>query len=181
MKALLDIWPVLIFFVVYQLYDIYVATGAIMVAMGLQYGFLWWRYRHLSPVQVVTLLLVVVFGGATLMLRNPHFIQWKPTILQWLFAVAFFISQFVGEKPLIHRLLGTHMVLPQAVWKRLNGIWIAFFMVSGVINLFVVYTFDEATWVQFRMFGFLGMTLLFVLAQGIWLSKYMSEDTKPEE
>ena len=173
MKQFLDLWPVILFFVVYQLQDIYVATAAIIAAVALQSAFLWWQNRNLTPVQALTLLLIVLFGGATLALRDPRFIQWKPTILQWVLATVFAASHFVGKKLLICRLLDSQIELPVAVWQRLNLVWIAFFLLSGLANLLVAYGFDEATWVRFKLFGLLGMTFLFVLAQGIWLSRYL--------
>lgn len=176
MKQILDIWPVILFFVVYQLQDIYAATAAILVAVVVQSGFFWWQNRRLSVVQTLTLVLVVLFGGATLLLRDPRFIQWKPTIVQWILAIAFAASHFVGDKLLIRRLLDAQVTLPHAIWIRLNLLWIAFFVLSGAVNLFVAYSFDEAIWVKFKLFGLLGMTFLFVLAQGLWLSRYLPED-----
>ena len=176
MKQLLDIWPILLFFIVYQVQDIYAATAAIVVAVVVQSGFFWWRNRRLSSVQTLTLVLVVLFGGATLLLRDPLFIQWKPTILQWIFAIAFVASHFVGDKLLIRRLLGGQIKLPDNIWKRLSLLWVAFFVLSGAVNLYVAYTFDEAIWVRFKLFGMLGMTFCFILAQGVWLSRYMLDE-----
>ena len=179
MKQLLDIWPVILFFLVYQWYGIYAATAAIMVAVVLQSAFLWWKNRRLSLMQMVTLLLIVLFGGATLVLHNPLFIQWKPTLLQWVFALVFAGSHFVGDKLAIQRLLDSQLALPPMVWKRVNLAWIVFFIVSGAANLLVAYSFDEETWVRFKLFGLLGMTFIFIVIQGIWLSRYLSEDPPP--
>lgn len=177
MKQLLDIWPVILFFLVYQWYGIYVATASIMIAVVVQSVLIWWKSRRLSPMQTVTLFLIVLFGGATLVLHDPLFIQWKPTLLQWIFALVFVGSHFVGDKPAIQRLLGSQMVLPPVIWKRVNFSWIVFFIVSGAANLFVAYSFDEETWVRFKLFGLLGMTFVFIVIQGIWLSRYLSEDS----
>ena len=178
MKQLLDLWPVVLFFLVYQFQDIYVATMAIIAAVVLQSAFIWWRHKRLSTVQILTLVLVVLFGGATLMLRDPRFIQWKPTILQWIFAIAFITSHFVGEKLMIVRMLGSQLELPPPIWKKLNISWVVFFIVSGAANLFVAYSFDEAIWVKFKLFGLMGMTFLFIIVQVIWLSRFLPENTK---
>lgn len=179
MKPLLDLWPVLLFFVVYQWYSIYVATAVLMGAVVVHSLLIWWRERRLSPAQLLTLVLILPFGGATLVLQDPRFIQWKPTLLQWLMAVAFAGSHFIGEKPLIRRLLDQQVTLPPFVWTRLSLAWIGFFLLSGAVNLFVAYTFDEATWVSFKLFGLLGMTVLFVLLQGVWLARYLPEEGGP--
>lgn len=150
-----------------------------MVAVVLQSAFLWWKNRRLSLMQMVTLLLIVLFGGATLVLHNPLFIQWKPTLLQWVFALVFAGSHFVGDKLAIQRLLDSQLALPPMVWKRVNLAWIVFFIVSGAANLLVAYSFDEETWVRFKLFGLLGMTFIFIVIQGIWLSRYLSEDPPP--
>ncbi|MBF0461644.1 MAG: septation protein A [Magnetococcales bacterium] len=173
MKPFLDLWPVLLFFIVYQWYTIYVATAALMGAVVVHSLLVWWRERRLSPAQLLTLALVLPFGGATLVLHEPRFIQWKPTLLQWLMALAFAGSHFVGQKPLIRRLLDTQVELPPFVWTRLSLAWIGFFVLSGAANLFVAYHFDEATWVSFKLFGLLGMTVLFILLQGVWLARYL--------
>ena len=175
MKPLLDLWPVIVFFIVYQWYSIYIATAVLMAAVGVHSLLVWWQERRLTPMQWLTLGLVVLFGGATLILHEPRFIQWKPTLLQWLMALAFAGSHFIGEKPLIRRLLDAQVVLPPTVWTRLSLAWIGFFLFSGAVNLWVAYTFDEATWVSFKLFGLLGMTFLFILLQGIWLARHVSD------
>ncbi len=177
MKQLLDLWPVLLFFVVYQWSTIYVATAVLMGAVVVHSLLVWRGERRLSPMQGLTLVLVLLFGGATLVLHDPRFIQWKPTLVQWLMALAFAGSHFIGQKPLIRRLLDAQIQLPPAVWTRLSLAWIGFFLFSGAANLFVAYTFDEATWVAFKLFGLLGMTFLFVLLQGIWLARHLPETT----
>ena len=175
MKPLLDLWPVCVFFIAYQWYSIYIATAVLMAAVGVHSLLTWWRERRLTPMQWLTLGLVVLFGGATLILHEPRFIQWKPTLLQWLMALAFAGSHFIGKKPLIRRLLDAQVVLPSAVWTRLSLSWIGFFLFSGAANLWVAYHFDEATWVSFKLFGLLGMTFLFILLQGIWLARHVSD------
>jgi intracellular septation protein len=115
--------------------------------------------------------LVLVFGGLTLLVHDATFIKWKPTIVNWLFAVAFLVSQFMKGPSIIQRMLGENVTLESADWKRLNLMWVAFFAVSGVLNLWVAYNFDEATWVNFKLFGLMGLTLVFALLQGVWIAR----------
>lgn len=177
MKPLLDLWPVVLFFIVYQWYSIYVATAVLMGAVGVHSLWVWRQTGQLSPMQLLTLVLVLLFGGATLLLQEPRFIQWKPTLLQWLMALAFAGSHFIGQKPLIRRLLDAQLVLPTTVWTRLSLAWIGFFLFSGAVNLWVAYRFDEQTWVSFKLFGLLGMTILFILGQGLWLARHLPDPT----
>ncbi len=178
MKQLIDLWPVLLFFVTYQWSTIYTATAVLMAAVSLNSAVIWWQHRQLTPMQWTTLLLVVLFGGATLLLHDPRFIQWKPTLLNGLMAIAFAGSHFIGEKPLIRRLLDSQISLPQPLWSRLSLAWIGFFLFSGLLNLFVAYNFDEATWVSFKLFGLLGLTLLFVILQSLWLARHLPNESE---
>lgn len=176
MKQLVELWPIVLFFIVYQWQGIYTATATMIVGVAIQSAFLWFKNKTLKPVQWLTLVLVVVFGGATLIVRDPRFIQWKPTVLQWILGLVFAASHFISEKRLIQRLLDSQLELPQTVWNRLSQAWIAFFLFSGGVNLYVAYNYEEATWVNFKLFGLLGLTFVFVLAQGVWLSKYLPKD-----
>ncbi len=178
MKLLAEFWPVLLFFLVYNRAGIYTATAALIAAMLIQAAWEWWRKRRLQPMQVVTLVLVVLFGGATLLLRDPRFIQLKPTVLQWLMAVVFAGSHLVGDRVIIRRLLDSQLTLPDPVWVRLNLSWVMFFVFSGALNLFVANNFDEATWVQFKLFGLMGLTLIFVVAQGLFLARHVEPDSE---
>jgi len=174
MKLLFDLLPILLFFVAYKLYDIYVATAVAIAAGLLQVAYVWLRHRRLEKTHVATALLLLVFGGLTLALRDETFIKWKPTILDWLFAAAFLGSQFVGtRKPLVQRMMSGTVTVSDPVWERLNGLWVLFFVVMGVLNLVVVYNFDTDTWVNFKLFGMLGLTLVFVVAQAFYLARHM--------
>lgn len=173
MQLLFDFFPVIAFFVAYKLSDIYVATGVILVAVVIQAVVQWVRHRKLSPMMLTSTVLVLVFGGLTLFIHDKTFIQWKPTVVNWLFAAAFLASQFFGERPLIQRMMGAQLSLDRGAWLKLNGLWIAFFVFMGAINLYVAYNFDEATWVNFKLFGILGLTLAFVVIQGFWLAAKM--------
>ncbi|HLF12295.1 MAG TPA: septation protein A [Gammaproteobacteria bacterium] len=175
MQLLIDFLPVIIFFVVYRFYGIYVATVAIIVAMAIQIGFQWFVQHKVNKMLLVSGVLVALFGGITLALRDPVFIQWKPTIVNWLFAAAFLGSQFFGGKTLIERIMGHAVQLEPLMWRQLNMIWVANFLVLGAANLYVVYNFDESTWVNFKLFGMFGLTLLTAIGQAIWIASRTSQ------
>lgn len=178
MKFLSDFFPVLLFFIAYKIYDIYVATAVAIVASFVQVGFHWMKHRRVETMHLVTLAIIVVFGGATLLLEDELFIKWKPTVINWLFAVVFLGSHFIGKKTVIERMMGQAITLPSQVWFKLNVSWILFFTVTGLINLYVVYNFDTDTWVNFKLFGLMGLTVAFVLLQLPFLTKYIKEDAE---
>lgn len=177
MKFLFEFFPILLFFLAYKLGDIYLATSTAIIASLVQVG--WSRYSkgHFEKMPLVTLGTITLLGGATLLLRDEMFIKWKPTAIYWVFAVAFLISHFVGKKPLLQRTLEHTINLPSKIWTQLNLSWIAFFTLLGGANLYVVYHFDTDTWVNFKLFGTLGLTLLFVIAQGIYMARHSVEPT----
>jgi intracellular septation protein len=170
MQLFIDFLPVIVFFAVYQFYGIYAATGAIIVAMAAQIAYQWIAHRKVSKMLLISGALVAVLGGVTLALRNPVFVQWKPTIVNWLFAVAFLGSQFIGRQTLIERVMGHAIQLDAPTWRQLNMIWVANFAILGAANLYVVYNFDEATWVNFKLFGMLGLTILTAIGQALWIA-----------
>jgi len=175
MKFLFDFLPVLLFFIAYKLFDIYTATGVAIVATLAQSGWLWITTRKVGTMQLTTLAIILVFGGLTLFLHDEQFIKWKPTVINWLFGGAFLLSQVVGRQTAIERLLGSNLTLPPLVWRRLNLAWTAFFFILGGINLYVMTYYDRDTWVNFKLFGMLGLTLLFVVAQSFYLSSFIKE------
>jgi len=175
MKFLFDFFPVLFFFVAYKVYDIYVATSVLIIACLIQTVGHWAVHRKFEKSHVITLLLVSLFGGATLLLQDEMFIKWKPSVINWLFGTAFLGSQFIGRKNLIERMLGAQLELPQPVWRNLNSAWGSFFIALGFLNLYVVYNFSTDIWVNFKMFGLLGLTLAFMLLQGLYLARYLKE------
>jgi intracellular septation protein len=177
MQLLFDFFPVIAFFAAYKLADIYVATAVIIAAVLIQVVVQWVRHRKISPMMLISTALVLVFGTITLLVHDKTFIQWKPTVLNWLFGAGFLVSQFVGEQPIIQRLMGANLTLERAVWLKLNLMWVAFFGLMGALNLYVAYSFDESTWVNFKLFGMMGLTLVFALVQGVWLSSKMPADT----
>jgi intracellular septation protein len=173
MKFVVDLLPVLLFFAAYHLYDIYVATAAAIAAAVIQAGVTWIRHRRVETAQQVTLGLLLVFGGLTLALRDPDFIKWKPTVVNWLFAAAFFVSGLILERNLLRRIMDHSISLPERVWQRLNWAWVGFFLLLGATNLFVAYRFPEPVWVNFKLFGLTGLTLLFVIGQGIYMARHL--------
>lgn len=177
MQLLFDFFPVIAFFIAYKLADIYVATGVIIVAVIIQMAVQWIRHRKISPMMLISAVLVLVFGTITLLVHDKTFIQWKPTVLNWLFAAGFLVSQFVGEQPVIQRLMGSNLQLERPVWLKLNLMWVGFFVLMGALNLYVAFSFEESTWVNFKLFGMLGLTLVFALLQGVWLSSKMPPDS----
>lgn len=183
MQLLFDFLPVIAFFVAYKLADIFVATLVIIVATVLQVAIHWLRTRRVNPMHLVSAGLVLVFGGLTLAIRDAAFIMWKPTVVNWLFAAAFALSfwQRLSARPLIRRLMAAadaEFSLEPQVWRRLNWMWIAFFLLMGAANLVVFRNFSEAAWVNFKLYGMLGLTLVFIVIQGAWLASQSRHDEK---
>ncbi|MFW5450623.1 MAG: septation protein A [Methylophagaceae bacterium] len=189
MKLFFDFLPIVLFFIAYkfgggiyqwdgQEYDIkgiYVATAVMIVASILQVTITWLLTRKVEKSHLITLVLVLILGGATLWLQNPNFIKWKPTAVNWLFALGFLGAQLFTNKTLLERMMAEHIQLPDAIWSRLNIAWILFFIISGLANLYVAFNYSEATWVNFKLFGLLGMTIIFIVGQSIYLAQYAEE------
>lgn len=177
MKLLIDFFPILLFFLSYKFFGIYVATGVAIGASIIQVIWHWIRNRNFDMMQVVTLLIIVVLGGATLSLHNELFIKWKPTAINWIFATVFLCSHLT-KTTIIQRLMQQNISLPLNIWQRLNISWVVFFFLTGLANLYVVYHYDTNTWVNFKLFGLLGLTVIFVILQAIFLSKHVKSDAK---
>jgi intracellular septation protein len=171
MQFLIDLLPVIAFFIAYKLADIYVATGVLIVGVLLQTAWSWIRHRKVSPMLLTSAVLVLVFGGLTLLIHDPVFIKWKPSIVNWLFACAFLASQWWPGPTIVQRLMGENVTLDDGSWTRLNLAWVGFFVFAGALNLYVAFNYDEATWVNFKLFGLMGLTLVFALAQGVWIAR----------
>jgi len=213
MKQLFDFFPILLFFILYKFYldlpdelilgvnswvplmdltpgdstdAIYLATLAAILVTLVQVLLAAAVVRKVEKMPLITLALLIVFGGATLALKDPVFIQWKPTAINWLFALVFLGSHLVGDKPLIQRMMGHAIEIREArVWMQLNLAWVGFFVVSGLANIVVApeidpfgLHFSEDTWVDFKLFGLMGMTLAFVIAQAFFLARYMPDTDK---
>ncbi len=180
MQLFVDYLPIVIFFASYFYADIYFATGVLMGVMPVFLAIQWLMTRQLNKIYAASTGLVLILGAATLALRNPQFLFWKPTVLNWAIALVFVGSQFIGAKPIVQRMMGSAVELQAAQWTRLNLIWTAFFLVIGALNIYVAYSFSEATWVKFKLFGMLGLTLVFVIVQTIWLTTIMAKEEKSE-
>jgi intracellular septation protein len=178
MKLLFDLFPVILFFIVFKVAGVFAATASAIVATFVQVG--WVKYRHgkVDTMLWVSLGIITVFGGATLLLHDETFIKWKPTVLYWFFSAALLGSSILFKKNLMRALLGEKLALPDAVWGNVNLAWAAFFAVLGLINLYVAYTYSTDTWVNFKLFGATGIMLVFIFAQAAMLAKYVEEDKK---
>jgi intracellular septation protein len=175
MKLLFDLFPILLFFLAYKTHGIFYATGVAIAASFVQIGWTYARKRRVEPMMWVSLCIIVVFGGATLLLQNETFIKWKPTVLYWCFAAALLGSDLVFGKNLIETMLREKLNASARVWRNLNLSWTLFFLGLGGANLFVAYRFPTPTWVTFKVFGTTALLLVFVLAQGVVLSRYAEE------
>jgi intracellular septation protein len=175
MKFLFDLFPVALFFVAIQIWDIFVATAVAIGATVLQVGWLLARRRKVEPMLWASLAIIVVFGGLTLYLRDRTFILWKPTVLYWLFGAVLAGSALLGRN-LIRALLGDQMRLPDSIWAKLNWAWVGFFAFMGVLNLYVAFNYSEKVWATFKLFGGMGLMFLFVIAQSLILARYMQDE-----
>ena len=213
MKLLFDFFPIILFFLGYYQADFLIentfigsmidadkphfinqtiiATGIAIIASFIQVGYHWISTRKFERMHIFSLALITVLGGITILLGNPAFIQWKPTVLNWLFAVVFLGSMFIGEKPIVQRMMGAQIELPENVWSNLNWSWVGFFFISGAANLYVAFYYDLGapeqarmdTWVNFKLFGLMGLTIAFVILQAVYLSRHIVEqedEAKPE-
>ncbi len=176
MKALNDFLPIILFFVVYKMYDIYTATAVAIIAAILQAAFYYGKHRKLEKMHLINVGVLVLFGGATLLFQNEAFIMWKPTVINWLLAAVLLGSHFIGEKTVMQRLMDGTLTLPQTIWSRINISWILFFLLSGALNIYVAFNYDTDTWVNFKLFGMLGITVAFMIAQGLYLSRFLKEE-----
>ena len=181
MQLFVDYLPILFFFGAYFYKDIYFATAVLMVVMPIVFAIQWAITRKVNKIYLASTLLVLFLGGLTIFLHDPLFLYWKPTVLNWIIALVFLGSQFVGSKPIVQRMLGGAATLDDTQWRRLNVLWVGFFATVGFINLYVAYTFSEPTWVKFKLFGMLGLTVVFVIIQTIWLSMMMDKTSTVEQ
>jgi len=178
MKFLFDLFPIILFFAAYKFFGIFTATAVAIAATFAQIGWVWFRHRKVDTMLWISLGIITVFGGATLLLHDANFIKWKPTVLYWLFASVLLVSQVGFGKNLIKAMMEKQLVLPEKIWHRLNLGWATFFAVVGVVNLYVAFNYSENTWVNFKLFGILGLMLVFIFGQGLLLAKYVEEEEK---
>jgi intracellular septation protein len=177
MKQLLEFIPILLFFIAYKLYDIYVATAVVIGATIIQVAIAWFKYRKVETMQWITLGLVIVFGGATIVLHDEQYLKWKFSIIEWLFGLAFLGSHFIGEKTFIERMMSSNLTLPANIWTRLNFSWASFFISVGFINVYVMYNYSTDDWVNFKTFVAPALMVVFMVVQMALLYKYIP-DTK---
>jgi intracellular septation protein len=176
MTFLYDLLPVVFFFIAYKVWGIYVATAVLIAGVVVQTAISWFRHKKVSPMLLTSAVLVLVFGGLTLWIHDATFIKWKPTIVNLLFAGAFLASHFIKGPTIVQRLMGEQIQLePSTLWNTLSYLWIGYFVVCAVLNLYVAYNFSEDTWVNFKLFGMIGLTVVFALAQGYWLGRKMEQ------
>ncbi|MHB1949725.1 MAG: septation protein A [Gammaproteobacteria bacterium] len=179
LNFLYEFLPVVLFFIAFKYYGIYTATVVGIVVSALQLGLSTIWQRRLDKKQLITLLVFILFGGMTLYFHNPIFVKWKPSVVFWIFGTVLFLSHFVGKKPLMRRMLESVLdgkaSLPDFIWSRLNIAWTVFFFILGTINIYVAYTFSTETWVNFKLYGILGLLFAFSFLQALYLSRYISE------
>jgi intracellular septation protein len=174
MKFLFDFFPVILFFVAFKLAGIYVATGVAIAATFAQVAWLKLRGKKIEPMLWASLAIIAVFGGATLVLQDETFIKWKPTVLYWLFGAVLAGGAALGRN-LIRLVLSEQVQLPDPVWTRLNWSWVGFFLLMGALNLYVAYNYSTDNWVNFKLFGGMGLMLLFVVAQALVLARFIED------
>lgn len=178
MKQFLDFLPLVVFFAFYKIYDIYAATAALIVATAIVLIYSWVRFRKVEKMALITFVLVVVFGGLTLFFHNDEFIKWKVTVIYALFAGALLVSQWVMKKPLIQRMLGKELTLPQSVWSKLNLAWAVFFILAAWQTSTSHSGCRKIFGVNFKVFGLTALTLIFTLLSGIYIYRHMPQEDK---
>ena len=176
MKVLSDLLAVILFFLAYTFTkDIFLATAVAIVIGVIQAAIMWWKHKKLDTMQWVSLVLIVVLGGATILFQNDSFIKWKPTALFWFGALALLIGHLF-KKNALKSMMGKEIQLPNIVWQRLTIIWVVFLVFMGIVNIVVAYTFSQEFWVNYKLFGSMALMFLFILGQGVYLSRYLSQE-----
>ena len=179
MKFFVDFFPVLAFFAAYFIpsdrsQGIYWATAAAIAASVIQVTVIWLTTRKVERMHIATLLIILILGGATLLLQDKRYIMWKPTAVNWVFAIVFWGSEYIGDKNILQRVMEKNFTAPDYIWRPLNMSWVIFFLLLGAVNLYVAFNFSEQTWVNFKMFGILGLSFLFAIGQSLFLAKHIS-------
>ncbi|CAH0525696.1 septation protein A [Vibrio hippocampi] len=180
MKQIIDFIPLIIFFALYKMQDIYVATGALIAATAVQIVVTYFLYKKVEKMQLITFAMVTVFGGMTIFLQDENFIKWKVTIVYAIFAIGLAVSHAIGRSA-IKGMLGKEISLPDPVWTKINTAWVAFFSFCAGLNIYVAYEMPLDVWVNFKVFGLLIVTLLFTVLTGIYIYKKMDKSEQPEQ
>jgi intracellular septation protein len=175
LKFLFDLLPVILFFATFKVAGIFTATAVAIIATLAQISWVKWHHGKVDGMLLASGVIVVVFGGATLLLHDETFIKWKPTVLYWMFAIILSTAEIFWRKNLIRSMMEQQMTMPDAVWRTLNHAWAGFFAILGIVNLYVAFHYPTETWVNFKLFGATGLMLAFVVAQSLLLSKYVEE------
>jgi intracellular septation protein len=175
-KFLFDLFPVILFFIAFKFFDIYTATAVAIIATIAQIIYSKIRHGKIEKMLIISGVLITVFGGATLLLHDPKFILWKPTILYWLFSISLVGAQLIFKKNLIRNMMEKQISLPDAIWSNLNLAWAALFLALGFLNLYVAFNYSENTWVNFKLFGITGIMFVFIILQTLLLSKYLPKE-----
>lgn len=178
MKQWLDFIPLLFFFIAYKVLGIFPATMVLVASTVVIYSGIWIASR-LERNQIITLVVTLVFGGITLLLHDVTYLKWKATVINWIFALVFMGSHFVGTKVMIEHMLGHAITAPAPIWRKLNFAWTLFFIGSGALNLYIAFHWSMDNWLNFKVFGNLGLTLLFVVAQTFYLRPYLQQEDTP--
>lgn len=174
MKILFDFFPIIIFFTFYKLYGIMLATSSAIITSLIQIIYLKIKYKKIPKTHLISFYSILILGGATLLLKDEMFIKWKPSIVYWILALVFLCSHFIGKGPIIKNLANGSIDLPEKIWNNLNISWTIFFTILGLLNIYIVYNFSTDVWVNFKLFGTLGLTILFTIIQVIFIHKHIS-------
>ncbi|HEU0231607.1 MAG TPA: septation protein A [Burkholderiaceae bacterium] len=180
-KFLFDLFPLILFFVAFKFSDIYGATAVAIAAGLVQFAWLKVRRKPIEATHWINLTVIILFGGATLFFHNDVFIKWKPTVLYWVFAGILLVGKWVFRRNLLEKVMGAQVALPQIAWNKMMFSWAGFFIVSGILNLYVAFSghYTEAQWVNFKVFGLMILLLVFVVLQSVWLHRYMDDGAEP--
>jgi len=186
MHLLFEFLPLILFLVAFYLKDIYAAVAVLMIAMPIGFAIKYFRTRTVDKMYLWSTVFLLLAGAATLYFRNPKFLYWKPTVFYWVVGGVFLVSTWAGDRPLVRRFFEMTGELPTSnltaeLWRRLNLVWVLFFACMGLVNIYVAYNYSEAVWANFKVFGLLGLTLVFMLAQGAWLFSRLDTDTAGEK
>jgi intracellular septation protein len=191
LKFIYDFLPIIIFFATYKLTDndIYAATTAAIIATLIHTAIQWFMHKKLEKQHIINLVVILVFGGMTLLFHDDTFIKWKVTVINWIFGLVLLGSQFYGEKNIIQRQLDEAIQLPDNIWFRLNMMWVVFFMFCGLLNIYVAFYYGlslseearQAFWVDFKMYGMLGLTFVFMIFQIIYLQRHILVPEETDE